>query len=139
MVYMLLFILFVWFVVGRTYYRVFCLARCVLVKGVLLKSRYSSLVWFGLTGRIRVVFDFGFERQEVVYPESGDRVFKGGQFHTLRVRREDNGQSLHVQVNTHCYTQLATIPLNSLWFYHLIRPVILYTVSSVLLLTGLSQ
>lgn len=51
------------------------------------------------SGRIRVVFDFGFERQEVVYPESGDRVFKGGQFHTLRVRREDNGQSLHVQVD----------------------------------------
>nr|UEK51597.1 neurexin IV-like protein [Parasacculina yatsui] len=51
------------------------------------------------SGRIRVVFDFGFERQEVVYPSTGDRVFKGGQFHMLRVRRDNNGQTLHVQVD----------------------------------------
>ncbi|XP_043229455.1 neurexin-4-like [Amphibalanus amphitrite] len=48
------------------------------------------------SGSLRVVFDFGFERRDVVYPE---RIFNEGQFHDVRVRRLNGGSTLEIQVD----------------------------------------
>ena len=44
-----------------------------------------------------MVFDFGFERRDVVYP---DKIFNEGQFHDVRVRRLNGGATLEIQVPT---------------------------------------
>lgn len=48
------------------------------------------------SGHIRVVFDFGFERQEFVYP---DKYFHYGQYHDLRISRKNSGATLVMQVD----------------------------------------
>lgn len=48
------------------------------------------------SGHLRVVFDFGFERQEVIYPE---KHFALGQYHDLRISRKNSGSTLVIQVD----------------------------------------
>ncbi|XP_043205500.1 neurexin-4-like [Amphibalanus amphitrite] len=48
------------------------------------------------SGHIRVVFDFGFERRDVVYP---DKIFNEGQFHDVHIRRLNGGATLQIQVD----------------------------------------
>jgi len=48
------------------------------------------------SGSLRVVFDFGFERQEVVYPK---KHFGLGQYHDLRLSRKEGGSILVLQVD----------------------------------------
>lgn len=48
-----------------------------------------------LTGHLRVVFDFGFERQELIFP---DQHFGLGQYHDLRIRRKNAGSTLIMEV-----------------------------------------
>ncbi|KAG5881355.1 hypothetical protein JTB14_037097 [Gonioctena quinquepunctata] len=48
------------------------------------------------SGHLRIVFDFGFERQEVIYP---DKHFGLGQYHDLRVSRKNGGATLVMQVD----------------------------------------
>lgn len=48
------------------------------------------------SGHLRVVFDFGFERQEVIYPE---KHFGLGQYHDLTVSRKNSGSTLVMQVS----------------------------------------
>ncbi|XP_037077465.1 LOW QUALITY PROTEIN: neurexin-4-like [Pollicipes pollicipes] len=50
------------------------------------------------SGHIRVVFDFGFERRDVVYP---DKIFNEGQFHDVRVRRLNGGSTIQIQVDNY--------------------------------------
>lgn len=50
------------------------------------------------SGHLRVVFDFGFERQEVIYPS---RYFNLGQYHDLRIRRKNAGSTLVLEVDNH--------------------------------------
>ncbi|XP_049821647.1 neurexin-4 isoform X1 [Aethina tumida] len=50
------------------------------------------------SGHLRVVFDFGFERQEVIYPE---KHFGLGQFHDLRLSRKNAGATLVMQVDNY--------------------------------------
>jgi hypothetical protein len=47
------------------------------------------------SGHLRVVFDFGFERQEFVFP---DHMFNAGQFHTLTFERRNSGTQLVITV-----------------------------------------
>lgn len=42
-----------------------------------------------------MVFDFGFERQELIFP---DQHFGLGQYHDLRIRRKNSGSTLVMQV-----------------------------------------
>nr|XP_023013622.1 neurexin-4 [Leptinotarsa decemlineata] len=48
------------------------------------------------SGSLRIVFDFGFERQEVHYP---DKYFGYGQYHDLIVSRKNGGSTLVMQVD----------------------------------------
>ncbi|XP_034948023.1 neurexin-4 isoform X2 [Chelonus insularis] len=43
------------------------------------------------SGHLRVVFDFGFERQEVIYPS---KLFNLAQYHDLIIRRKNSGATL---------------------------------------------
>lgn len=48
------------------------------------------------SGHLRVVFDFGYERQEIIYP---DKHFGLGQYHDLRLSRKNSGSTLVMQVD----------------------------------------
>lgn len=50
------------------------------------------------SGHLRIVFDFGFERQEVIYPE---KHFGLGQYHDLIVSRRNAGATLVMQVDNY--------------------------------------
>ncbi|CAG0892829.1 unnamed protein product [Cyprideis torosa] len=50
------------------------------------------------SGHLRIVFDFGFERQEFIYPEI--RFHEGG-YHDVRLRRENAGTTLVMQVDNY--------------------------------------
>ena len=45
---------------------------------------------------LRLVFDFGFERQEMVFT---DQNFLTGQFHDVRIERFDQGRKLSMKVS----------------------------------------
>jgi hypothetical protein len=48
-----------------------------------------------LPGHLRVVFDFGFERQELIFP---GKHFGLGQYHEVRITRKDSGSKLIMTV-----------------------------------------
>ncbi|XP_038122350.1 neurexin-4 isoform X1 [Culex quinquefasciatus] len=48
------------------------------------------------SGHLRVVFDFGFERQELIYP---DKNFGLGQFHDVRFSRKNGGSVAVIEVD----------------------------------------
>ncbi|CAK9823551.1 Nrx-IV [Anthophora retusa] len=50
------------------------------------------------SGHLRVVFDFGFERQEVIFP---NKHFGLGQYHDVRVGRKNSGATLMLQVDNY--------------------------------------
>ncbi|XP_051175571.1 neurexin-4 isoform X1 [Leptopilina boulardi] len=50
------------------------------------------------SGHLRVVFDFGFERREVIYPV---KRFDLGQYHDVRISRKNAGSTLVIQVDSH--------------------------------------
>ncbi|CAH0552688.1 unnamed protein product [Brassicogethes aeneus] len=50
------------------------------------------------SGHLRVVFDFGFERQEVIYPE---KHFGLGQYHDLTLSRKNSGSTLVMKVDSY--------------------------------------
>jgi hypothetical protein len=61
------------------------------------------------SGHIRLVFDFGFERQEIVFTEQN---FMTGQYHDVLVERYNNGKSLRMTIDN--YPPLETDFSNSL-------------------------
>lgn len=50
------------------------------------------------SGHLRVVFDFGFERQELIFP---GKHFGLGQYHDVRITRKDSGSKLIMQVDNY--------------------------------------
>ncbi|XP_065156246.1 neurexin-4 isoform X1 [Atheta coriaria] len=50
------------------------------------------------SGHLRIVFDFGFERQEVIYP---NKHFGLGQYHDLHLSRKNGGATLVLQVDNY--------------------------------------
>ncbi|XP_011876421.1 PREDICTED: neurexin-4 isoform X2 [Vollenhovia emeryi] len=50
------------------------------------------------SGHLRVVFDFGFERQEVIFPL---KHFGLGQYHDVRIGRKNSGATLIMQVDNY--------------------------------------
>ncbi|XP_040565302.1 neurexin-4 [Lepeophtheirus salmonis] len=50
------------------------------------------------SGHIRLVFDFGFERQEIVYTEQN---FLTGQYHDVRIERFDQGRQIKLTVDNY--------------------------------------
>ncbi|KAL1514303.1 hypothetical protein ABEB36_003581 [Hypothenemus hampei] len=50
------------------------------------------------SGHLRIVFDFGFERQEVIYP---DKHFGLGQYHDLLLSRKNGGSTLVIKVDSY--------------------------------------
>lgn len=50
------------------------------------------------SGHLRVVFDFGFERQELIFPE---KHFGLGQYHDVRITRKNSGATLIMQVDNY--------------------------------------
>lgn len=61
----------------------------------ILLFRFTSLIKTIFSGDIRVIFDFGFERQELIYR---GKNFALGQFHDLRLTRKNSGSSIFLQV-----------------------------------------
>jgi hypothetical protein len=64
------------------------------VHGLFAIFDYGSLS-LTLPGHLRVVFDFGFERQELIFP---NKHFGLGQYHDLRITRKDSGSKLIMTV-----------------------------------------
>ena len=50
------------------------------------------------SGHLRLVFDFGFERQEMVFT---DQNFLTGQFHDVRIERFDQGRKLMMKIDNY--------------------------------------
>lgn len=50
------------------------------------------------SGHLRVVFDFGFERQELIFP---NKNFGLGQYHDVRISRKNSGATLVMQVDSY--------------------------------------
>lgn len=50
------------------------------------------------SGHLRVVFDFGFERQELIYP---DKHFGLGQYHNVRFSRKNSGSTVVLEVDNY--------------------------------------
>ncbi|KAJ9588639.1 hypothetical protein L9F63_018073, partial [Diploptera punctata] len=50
------------------------------------------------SGHLRVVFDFGFERQELIFP---NKHFGLGQYHDVRITRKESGSKLIMQVDNY--------------------------------------
>ncbi|XP_077286493.1 neurexin-4 isoform X2 [Arctopsyche grandis] len=50
------------------------------------------------SGYLRVVFDFGFERQEIIFP---NKHFGLGQYHDVRLTRKNGGSTLVLQVDNY--------------------------------------
>ncbi|XP_057341760.1 neurexin-4 isoform X1 [Microplitis mediator] len=48
------------------------------------------------SGKLRIIFDFGFERQEFIY---GEKNFHRGQYHDVRVQRKNSGATMVVTVD----------------------------------------
>jgi contactin associated protein-like 2 len=48
------------------------------------------------SGHLRLVFDFGFERQELIFPEQN---FATGQYHDVEIRRSESGTKLTMKVS----------------------------------------
>ena len=46
------------------------------------------------SGFLRLVFDFGFERQEIVYEKQN---FLTGQFHDVKIERFDQGKLVRIE------------------------------------------
>lgn len=49
-------------------------------------------------GHLRVVFDFGFERQELIFP---DKHFGLGQYHDVRFSRKNQGSTVVLKVDNY--------------------------------------
>lgn len=56
---------------------------------------FQSVISF-IAGHLRVVFDFGFERQELIFP---NKHFGLGQYHDVRISRKNSGSTLLMQVS----------------------------------------
>ncbi|CAG0922962.1 unnamed protein product [Notodromas monacha] len=50
------------------------------------------------SGHLRVVFDFGFERQEFIFP---DHMFNAGQFHDVTFMRRNSGTEMVIKVDNY--------------------------------------
>ncbi|KAG7191157.1 hypothetical protein KM043_007179 [Ampulex compressa] len=50
------------------------------------------------SGHLRIVFDFGFERQDIIFP---NKHFGLGQYHDLRISRKNSGSTLVMQVDNY--------------------------------------
>nr|MBE5726668.1 neurexin IV [Cucujiformia] len=61
-------------------------------------SKEYMTIMVSNSGHLRVVFDFGFERQEIIYPE---KHFGLGQYHDLRLSRKNSGSTLVMQVDNY--------------------------------------
>ncbi|KAL4092111.1 hypothetical protein QTP88_026673 [Uroleucon formosanum] len=59
-------------------------------------SKEYMTIMVSNSGHLRVVFDFGFERQELIFP---DQHFGLGQYHDLRIRRKNSGSTLIMEVD----------------------------------------
>ncbi|XP_074114384.1 neurexin-4 isoform X3 [Cotesia typhae] len=60
------------------------------------KTKEYMTISVSNSGKLRIVFDFGFERQEFFY---GDRTFHRGQYHDVRVQRKNSGATMVVTVD----------------------------------------
>lgn len=51
-----------------------------------------------ISGHLRCVFDFGFERQEIIFPK---KHFGLGQYHDVRFSRKNSGSTVVLQVDNY--------------------------------------
>ncbi|KAL1140158.1 hypothetical protein AAG570_000090, partial [Ranatra chinensis] len=56
------------------------------------------LIMVSNSGHLRVIFDFGFERQELIFP---NKHFALGQYHDVRISRKNAGATLVMQVDNY--------------------------------------
>jgi len=62
-----------------------------------ISQEYMTLM-VSNSGHIRLVFDFGFERQELVFTEQN---FMTGQYHDVKIERYDNGRKLRMTIDNY--------------------------------------
>lgn len=53
------------------------------------------LLFVSVLGHLKIVFDFGFERQELIFP---NKHFALGQYHDVRLSRKNSGSTMVLQV-----------------------------------------
>ncbi|KAL0271077.1 UNVERIFIED_CONTAM: hypothetical protein PYX00_008294 [Menopon gallinae] len=61
-------------------------------------SKEYLTIMISNSGHLRVVFDFGFERQELIFP---NKQFDLGQYHDVRIRRKNSGSTLVIEVDSY--------------------------------------
>ena len=61
-------------------------------------SREYLTLMVSHSGHLRLVFDFGFERQEMIFT---DQNFMTGQYHDVRIERFDEGRKLIMKVDNY--------------------------------------
>merc|ERR1712203_877598 len=62
-----------------------------------ISNEYMTLM-VSNSGHIRLVFDFGFERQELVFTEQN---FMTGQYHDVKIERYNNGRNLRMTIDNY--------------------------------------
>lgn len=62
-----------------------------------ISSEYLTIM-VSNSGHLRVIFDFGFERQELIFP---NKHFGLGQYHDVRISRKESGSVLVMQVDNY--------------------------------------
>lgn len=62
-----------------------------------MSNEYLTLM-VSNSGHLRLVFDFGFERREIIFE---DQNFATGQFHDVRIRREEGGTRVVMEVDNY--------------------------------------
>ena len=62
-----------------------------------ISKEYLTLM-ISNSGLLRLVFDFGFERQEIIFK---DRNFLSGQYHDVKIERFDQGRKLMMKVDNY--------------------------------------
>uniref|UniRef100_A0A646QGQ6 Neurexin4 n=1 Tax=Hemiscolopendra marginata TaxID=943146 RepID=A0A646QGQ6_9MYRI len=67
-----------------------------LLLGLVGRTKEYFNVLLSTSGELKIVFDFGFERQEIVYE---DKSLADSQSHDVRISRSNNGLQLNVQID----------------------------------------
>lgn len=82
---------------------------------------------FIIAGHFRVVFDFGFERQEVIFP---NKHFGLGQYHDVRLSRKNAGSTLVLKVFLKSYCNKNGLNIFLLYIYRSIIMILWNTIST---------
>lgn len=96
-------------------------------------SNYKSFLIIINLGHLRLVFDFGFERQEIIIKNEN---FALGQHHDLTIQREDQGSKITITVSKQYFLEFSNG--NEISFYFLLYSLLLLLLCRLITMSQLS-